>query len=336
MIAEAGARQSPPASAGLPEAIDGETIHTNANWTDVTPRLSILVPTYKDSANQLLSMLAACHYAESVEIIVYDDGSQDIALTNAVRESVDAFPGAACLITAEHNKGRSAGRNRLQASSRAPWLVFLDADMIPDDEGFIVRYLKCVQDDPAPRLVVGGFSMKLTPFSSKTDLHRAQSERSECIPAHIRSEEPGRYVFTSNVLAHRDIMNAVPFDPAFSGWGWEDVEWGIRVSRQYPVEHIDNTATHLGLDTAQDLLRKYEQSGANFWLAVERHPDVMEQTPLYRMASMFSRLPGRSLIREISRYVSRMPVWLMPRAIRLLALKTFRAAVYGGARHAGT
>ena len=120
MIAEAGARQSPPASAGLPEAIDGETIHTNANWTDVTPRLSILVPTYKDSANQLLSMLAACHYAESVEIIVYDDGSQDIALTNAVRESVDAFPGAACLITAEHNKGRSAGRNRLQASSRAP------------------------------------------------------------------------------------------------------------------------------------------------------------------------------------------------------------------------
>ncbi|MAI89703.1 glycosyltransferase family 2 protein [Ponticaulis sp.] len=316
-----------------PEAEDGETIHCNHRWRRRQPSLSVLVPTYKDSADQLIAALGACKRAEDIEIIIYDDGSNDPALSVRLRESSEMFPGAACLVTNSRNLGRAAGRNRLEALARADWQLFLDADMVPDDEDFLVRYFNQIEEDCTPRLIVGGFSLNLTPHSRDTDLNRAQSEHSECLPASVRNEHPGRYVFTSNVLAHRHIMMMVPFDPGFSGWGWEDVEWGIRTADQFPVIHIDNTATHLGLDTTENLIRKYESSGENFWRTVSLHPDVMTDTPLYRMARLFSNLPGRGLVRELTRIISRSPNWIAPRSVRLLALKTFRAAVYGGVRN---
>ena len=62
---------------------------------------------------------------------------------------------------------------------------------------------------------------------------------------------PEKYVFTSNLLIRRDVFDAEPFDAGFVGWGWEDVEWGMRVSRRHPIAHIDNPATHLGLDAGR-------------------------------------------------------------------------------------
>jgi hypothetical protein len=31
----------------------------------------------------------------------------------------------------------------------------------------------------------------------------------------------------------------IPFDEAFSGWGWEDTDWGIRATKYFPVRHIN-------------------------------------------------------------------------------------------------
>lgn len=317
-----------------PATRTGETVYCSQNWQQTEPALSVLVPTHKDSADALMSMLSLCEKASLVEIIIYDDGSQDQELTRRILTAIDGFPGAACLITATQNKGRSEGRNRLEMVARSDWLLFLDADMVPDDGHFIERYLETIRQHNRPLLVIGGFSLLLTPHDRKTELHRAQSERSECIPAIVRDKEPGRYVFTSNVLAHKDIMQIVPFDPEFSGWGWEDVDWGIRASRRFPVIHIENTATHLGLDTPQALMKKYGQSAANFWLVADRHPDEIKTTPLYKMANIFRKLPAAGLIKGVSRLVATLPGWCMPLSIRLMALKMFRAATYGSERHA--
>ncbi|MAK62232.1 MAG: family 2 glycosyl transferase [Ponticaulis sp.] len=310
-----------------------ETLLSNARWKRVVPKLSILIPTYRDSADLLIQTLSHCHASKEVEIIVFDDGTNDEELTANLASAVKGFRGAAALVSSAENKGRAEGRNRLQTLARSDWLLFLDADMLPDDADFITRYLDQMAETDSPLMVVGGFSLKLAEPSSRTDLHWAQSEASECVPAETRQESPGRYVFTSNVLVHRDIMMVVPFDPDFKGWGWEDVDWGIRVSKRFPVLHIDNTATHLGLDPAKVLLRKYRASGDNFWLALNRHPEELEKSSLGRLARLFSRLPGIGLARPVLYGVAACPGWLMPLALRLLALKLYRAAVYGGTRH---
>jgi hypothetical protein len=63
----------------------------------------------------------------------------------------------------------------------------------------------------------------------------------------------------------------------------------MRVARQHPILHIDNTATHLGLDTAPDMARKYEQSAANFARVVASHRDVVSAYPSYKVAKALKR-----------------------------------------------
>lgn len=316
-----------------PSAKKGEEIHCNARWARVEPVLSVLVPVYKYDSTKLISALSECEFAKQVELILYDDGSDDAGLSEALKVGIDAFKGAGCVVTAAHNIGRSGGRNRLETLARSNWMLFLDSDMIPDDRLFLRRYMSLIEQYGQPILVVGGFSLQQAEKTSTNALHWHQCAQSECVPAEERQTNPGRYVFTSNVLVHKDIMAVVPFDHAFEGWGWEDVDWGLRAARRFPVLHIDNTATHVGLDTASTLIRKYAQSGPNFWLVASRHPDALKQTGLYRIALILSYIPGRSLIKWISNGLARLPVTLMPARLTLFFLKLFRASVYAEARN---
>ncbi len=317
-----------------PASKQGEHIHCNDAYRRIEPILSVLVPVYHYDSSALAETLGRCGYAENVELIFYDDGSGDPALTSKLTMGVDQFPGAACLVTAEHNLGRSGGRNRLEELARSEWMLFLDADMLPDDTGFLKRYLKQIKEHRQPILVVGGFSLKQAVPSPENALHWKQCAVSECVPADIRQTNPGRFVFTSNVLVHKDIMAVVPFDSEFEGWGWEDVDWGLRAARRFPVIHIDNTATHVGLDPASTLVRKYSKSGRNFWLAADRHPDALKSTGLYRMAVILSYIPGRSLFKYLFKGLALLPGFLAPVGLRLTALKLYRAFVHAEARHA--
>ena len=140
-------------------------------------------------------------------------------------------------------------------------------------------------------VVFGGFSTAQAPHSPETALHRAMSAGSDCAPAAIRSLAPEKHVFTSNLLVRRAVFEAEAFDEGFTGWGWEDVEWAVRVSRRHAIAHVDNTATHLGLDTAPALVGKFEQSTANFARMARLHRDVVALYPGHRAARMLRRLP---------------------------------------------
>ncbi|MEO1304870.1 MAG: glycosyltransferase, partial [Pseudomonadota bacterium] len=239
----------------------GEEVITNAKSGGA--RITICVPTWKDSADALLCTLARLQGASECTLLLFDDGSRDADLTRQLVRHILRYPGPARLISAHKNLGRSHARNRLNALAETDWVLFLDADMQPDDEAFVLRYLNAIEASTAPALYTGGFSLAHAFPTKETLLHAAQSAASECLPAEVRSVEPGRYVFTSNILCHRDVLNTVEFDPGFEGWGWEDVDWGLRVAARFPIEHLDNPATHLGLEPDEKLISKYAQSAEN-------------------------------------------------------------------------
>ncbi len=310
-----------------------EDVWENESWSKTVPRLSVAIPTYRDDASSLISALAACAQSESIEVVVFDDGSfePDDAEAQAfgarLRNVAEDVACAVCVIRASRHVGRSAARNRLVAHARANWVLLLDADMKPDESSFLTAYFDAIDSVDGPCLVVGGFSLKFVEPSKDTALHYWQANRSECEPARVRNTDPGRYVFTSNVLAHREILETIPFDEQFSGWGWEDVEWGVRVSENARVHHIENTATHLGLDSAEALLRKYRRSGPNFARLAERHPGIAA-TPLYRAAKRLHRFPFRKLLIKLMEPVARHGFGILPLGARGRAMKLWRAAVY--------
>ncbi|WP_051201527.1 glycosyltransferase family A protein [Paracoccus aminophilus] len=302
--------------------------------TDGGISVEICIPIYRDDPSALIAQLSRLRGADEAMLRIYDDGSADPALTARIEQALRAFPGQTALMTVPQNLGRAAARNALMAAAHSDWLLFLDGDMRIDREDFLRVYQQAARAEGRPCCIVGGFGVDRLAVTRATRLHALQSVRSECLDAARRRADPGRYVFTANIFFHRQLCRDVPFNNRFSGWGWEDVDWGLSVADHYPIRHIDNPAVHLGLDEDAALLGKYEGSGGNFLLMLDEHPDSVRRMPVYRMARALSRLPfRRSLTWAMRRAVlSGRPV--LPARLRLVALKLFRVSVYAQALHA--
>ncbi|HTX49721.1 MAG TPA: glycosyltransferase family 2 protein [Caulobacteraceae bacterium] len=290
------------------------------------PKLSVLIPFYRDDAARLVASLN--RKGADVEIVVLDDGSRDDALAARIVAAVQALSLPARFIRLAKNEGRAAGRNRLADAARAEHLLFLDADMLPDHADFLDRWLALIERE-APAAAFGGISLAQTPKTRETAVHRAMALRSDCLPASVRRRAPEKYVFTSNLLVRRDLFVAEPFDAGFKGWGWEDVEWSMRISRRHPIVHIDNPATHLGLDPAAKMAAKFEQSAANFARVVAAHGDIVRAYPSYRVAKALKHVPLRSIWRPLLKAAALAAP--APATTRAFALRLYRAALYAEA-----
>ncbi len=303
-----------------------ELVLDNAAWADAKPRLSVLIPFLHDDPARLIHALdtEAHGLAGAVEIVLLDDGAGDDALAARVGAAVEAMALPGRLVQLPVNEGRSKGRNRLARHARSGQLLFLDSDMLPDAPDFLQRYLDLLDPDP-PAVVFGGFSLKQTPDAPEHRLHRMLALRSDCAPAARRSEAPAKYVFTSNLLIRRDVFDTERFDEGFTGWGWEDVEWGVRVSRRHPILHIDNPATHLGLDPARVITVKYAQSAANFARLLQAHPEVVRSYPTYRLARLMKLAPLAGVWRPALKAIALAEA--APLRLRALCLRLYRVAV---------
>jgi len=300
-------------------------LHDNAAWSRATPTISVLIPFLRDDPQALLRQLdsEAAALSGAVELILLDDGTGDANLTARLQATLDALALPIRLITLTANEGRARGRNRLTTAARGEAYLFLDSDMRPDTAAFLQNWLRLVTGN-APAVAFGGFSLQQAPTDARFAVHRALSGASECLPASERALTPEKYVYTSNLLVRGDA-----FDPGFSGWGWEDVEWAMRVSRRFPVVHIDNPATHMGLDTVEDLARKFDQGAGNFARVVALHPAIVQTYPSYKAARALKRLPGLPLARRLMKQAALTTV--LPVKARAFALRLYRAAVYADA-----
>lgn len=302
----------------------------NATWAEAQPLISVLMPFFKDDPTPLLTALdrEAGRLNGQVEIVTLDDGTGDPGLADRVAETTRNLSLPARFVCLMDNQGRSMGRNRLAQQARGRWLLFLDSDMLPDSANFLQTYLDLIATE-APAVAVGGFSLNQTPVTKAHALHRTMALKSDCVPVEQRRAAPEKHVFTSNLLVRRDLFETERFDEGFSGWGWEDVEWAMRVSRRHTIVHIDNTATHLGLDTAPAMAAKYEQAAANFARVAAAHFDILSTYPSYRMARLLGRVPLRAVWRPVLKAIALIEG--APLGLRDLAMRLYRAALYAEA-----
>ncbi len=315
-------------AAGLAGAHRMTAVETpNARWAAARPRLSVLVPFFRDDPRPLLADLAGEAQAleGAAEVVVLDDAGGDPARSAGAAHAVGASPLPAVLLASGVNEGRARGRNRLAAAARGRHLLFVDADMRPGAPGFLRTWLDLVEaaDPPA---AFGGFTVPLGPPAREHKLHHALQAGAECLSAAERARNPAKHVFTSNLLVRRDVLEAEPFDERFAGWGWEDVEWGARAAARFGVTHIDNPAVHLGLDTAAALAAKYEQSPANFARLLQLHPDLVRAFPSYRAARWLRRTPARATVRKALRALVLADA--APLRARAAAMRLYKAALY--------
>ena len=301
-------------------------VWTNTNKEKSTPDLSVLIPFYKDNPIDLLQAFMTQELNHgAIEILFYDDGTNDQAIITALKTCAKQSAILVKLLLNTENNGRSFARNQLMQNARGKWILYLDADMRPMSASFLDNYLNAIKNETAD-ILFGGFEVSKQKQNSNTELHRVLSKTSDCLSADERRKAGAQYVCSSNLCVKKSVLEAEPFDAGFSGWGWEDSEWAARVSEKYNLEHIDNPALHLGLESTETLLERFKSSGKNYLRFISAHPELAKTLSLYRIAKKLGRIPGQKLMRPILKLLVKTK--FMPAKIRLLALKLWRASWY--------
>jgi glycosyltransferase involved in cell wall biosynthesis len=303
----------------------GERIVYAGARDTTTPRLSILTPFFRHDPSPLIQRLAL--QKRPVELVLLDDGSGDAALLSNVVAAAEALAFPVRIIVWGQNGGRAAARNRLVAEARADYALFLDADMIPDADDFIDRWLGLIGAEH-PAAAFGGLSLKQTIATPETKLHHVIFARSDCRSAEDRARDAAQFTAASNLLIRRDVLEQTPFDHGFSGWGWEDVDWALRASRLGAIRHIDNPATHAGLDSAETLLRKAREAGPNYARLIAKHPAPTARFNSRRIASALRLLPAQAKLQRMWSWLARDPFGATPMLVRRTALKLYRTSIY--------
>ncbi|MES0873933.1 glycosyltransferase family 2 protein [Sinimarinibacterium thermocellulolyticum] len=276
-------------------------------------------------AHRLVAMAADC--AGRVEILFADDGSEDRDIGRRLLALFAGAPVACRLLSFAANIGRSAIRNRLAQAARGLYVLYLDADMLPDRADFLARYLRHVESG-ALDVVCGGRSyLQVRDWPAAQALYRYFSLRTECVGPQVRNTRPLWYLLTNNLCVQRRLLLQHPFHESFRGWGFEDADWALKLG-DVRVLHIDNPATHTGLLDERELLSKYDSSLDNFRLICRSSPEF-RRFALYRASRMLAFVPlPAALMRMLARQLvltRALPMWL-----RYLGVHGYRAASYAG------
>jgi len=288
-----------------------------------TPRLSVLTPFYRYDPSAMLKRFGSA--PAGVEFILLDDGSASASLVAEVVSAAQSTGAPARIIVSSENLGRSRGRNRLIAEALGDYVLFLDADMLPDTNMFLNIWLGIIKTQ-APQVAFGGLSLAHAPRSSETALHHALFGGSDCRPAHQRARRAAQATASSNLLVERAFLLAHPFDDNFTGWGFEDIDWALDAAREAEIMHVDNPATHAGLDDVATLMRKSAEAGPNFARLARKHPSQVRRFAAHRIARALQATPARKAQRRLYSWIARDPRGLTPMRVRCAAFKLLRAS----------
>jgi Glycosyl transferase family 2 len=293
------------------------------------PVLSLLIPFRDDNVRPLVrSLLAAAMPLEAdLELLVGDDASRDVDLARRAIEDIAAAPIPARLIRPTRNLGRAAIRNILTACSSASHVLFVDAEMTMPGSDYLTTYLDLIRGDPA--VVFGGYAVTDSVLGGD-DLSLYECTRIQCLPARRRLCRPWRFLYGGNLLIRREIALTCPFDEGFRGWGWEDIEFGMRVSDRFPIIHVDNPVQRSRLLTTEQVCARIEESFDNFHRLALLQAQKTGTLRLYRLSRLAGCLPLRGRMRWVLRRAALGKTIPLPLRWRMVALKLYQALVYAG------
>lgn len=225
--------------------------------------LSILIPVFNWDCSQLIKDLhfQGLELGIPYEIIIADDCSTDKIVLEKNRECAGALENCR-FIALEHNLGRAAIRNFLADQSKYDKLLFMDCDSAVNGALFVRKYI----DAADKAQVVSGGAIHSDEIPQKgVELRwiyekNADKERS----AEFRSRNPYARFTPFSFLIDRGLFMQIRFDESYSGYGYEDVQFGRELEkRNVSILHIDNQLIHLGLEKSEVYLEKTRQAVLN-------------------------------------------------------------------------
>ena len=221
--------------------------------------LSILIPTYIYNVEALVAELHAQSTACDIdfEILCYDDGSTNLELI-AENESLNTLKNTTYKVL-DSNIGRSAIRNLLAKDANYDLLLFLDADVIPVNDGFISTYLNSISD--ATNIIYGGIRYQEESPKKSHLLRWIYGKKREALPVVKRNENIYLSFLTLNFIIRKSVFNCVSFNEDIPNLRNEDTLFSYNLKQEkIVIGHIENPVYHLGLEDSETFLKKAIES----------------------------------------------------------------------------
>jgi len=194
----------------------------------VTPRVSIVIPTYNRSAivRRAIDSVMAQTFTD-LEVIVVDDGS-----TDDTRAALAGYPERVRAVYQE-NAGPAAARNHGMRLARGEYIGFLDSDdvYLPTN---VEAHVRRFAETPEAGLVYCGLEVLDKDGRHVKEILPDPRDRGIVLDRLIRYN----FITSSTVLMRRAAMEAAG-TMSTSLWFAEDWYYWLRVALRFPIEFVD-------------------------------------------------------------------------------------------------
>ena len=182
-------------------------------------KVSVIIPAYNDAKRLKLCLAALARQTyPDFEVIVVDNGSQDVAAHERVCEAFDFVT-----FTTESKPGSYSARNKGLELAKGEVLAFTDSDCIPEPD-WLENGVKRLADMEFKGLVAG--RLAVFPEDSQRPLPVELHEMMFAFPQERYVRDSG-YGVTGNMMTHKQVFNAIgPFNTTLLSGG--DHDFGVR------------------------------------------------------------------------------------------------------------
>jgi glycosyltransferase involved in cell wall biosynthesis len=247
---------------------------------------SVVITTYNRA--DILRMALEAMYRQSVqevdyEVIVVNDGSTD-QTSQVVKEFQKKHRNLVYL--RQKNSGQGVARNLGIKKARGEVIVLGQDDIIATHD-FLYEHQKFHYLYPEENAAVLGFTawhpeLPVNEFmkwmvNGSSILGRFGGHQFAYEKLHGKTLADYNFFYTSNISLKRSLLLKYPFDPAFSGYGWEDIELGYRLQKEANLKLYYNSwavAYHYHPMEEKSLPMRMEAVGKSAWLIHNKYPQL--------------------------------------------------------------
>jgi glycosyltransferase involved in cell wall biosynthesis len=241
--------------------------------------ISVVIPTYNrlDILTKCLRAMEDQRWQGKYEVVVVDDGS-----TDGTVEFLESQPFAHVRLFRQEHGGPAAARNLGVAQAQGDTIIFIDSDLVVTPV-FLEVHATTLAQHEGERVFTYGRVVNTSNF-----------DHPESEPYKI-TDFSAAYFATGNVaIAKQWLQKAGPFDEAFSLYGWEDLELGVRLKKlglrliKCPEAVGYHWHPPFSLRQIPSLIQKEYERGRMGVVFYQKHPSwdvrmMIQMTPLHQV-----------------------------------------------------
>jgi glycosyltransferase involved in cell wall biosynthesis len=249
-------------------------------------QISVVIPTFNraKTLKECLHALFKQDFPEKdYEVIVVDDGSNDDT-KEVVHHFKEDHPNVHYIH--QPNQGQGIARNTGVTHAKGDIVCFIGDDIIVCPEfltGHMRMHLRHTDENAAVLGFVGWHpKLTITPFmnwltNGSSILGRFGGHQFAYEKLRDKTEADYNFFYTSNISLKRTLADKYPFDPSFSGYGWEDIELGYRLHNRVGLRIYYNASAVGFHDHALDeasLKKRMRSIGSSAKIFHKKYPEL--------------------------------------------------------------